>query len=71
MKASKVFSETSLEVDVSRACAGRTCLMFVCVHLFDEVTQRVHTSLDVIAMTHLCDSGHNQAKESFITTYMY
>ena len=37
--------------------------MFVCVHLLDEVTQRVHTSLDVIAMTHLCDSGQHQSSK--------
>ena len=35
--------------------------MFVCVHLLDEVTQCVHTSLDVIAMTHICDSGQHQS----------
>ena len=27
------------------------------------MTQRVHTSLDVIAMTDLCDSGHNQSSK--------
>ena len=40
MRASNVFSETSLEVDVSRRGAGRTCFVFVCVHLLHEDTQR-------------------------------
>ena len=37
--------------------------MFACVHLLDEVTQRVHTSIDVVAMTHLCDSGQHQSSK--------
>ena len=45
--------------------ARRTCLIFVCVHLLHEVTQRVHTTLDVITITHLCDSRlHQSSKKS-------
>ena len=46
--------------------AGRTCSMFVCVHLLHEVnTECTHTSLDVITITHLCDSRlHQSIKKS-------
>ena len=64
---SNVFSETSLEVDVSRRSAGRTCLMFVCVHQLHVVTQRAHTSFDVITTAHLFDSRlHQSSKGVFL-----
>ena len=60
MNESNVFSETSLELDVSRRGTGRTCLMFVFV-CCTKRTRSVHTSLDVVTITHLCDSRLHQS----------
>ena len=43
MGASSVFSETSLEVDVSRRGAGRSCLMFVVLTSYVEDIAMVKT----------------------------
>ena len=40
--------------------------MFVCVYLWQGVTQRVHTSLYKISKTHICDSRlHKSSNREF------